>query len=68
MSTRVNMQVWGAPIAIGGVSLIGLSAALLADGMWDVVSWLALTVPVAVGLWCAIGPERAPSTSIRGGE
>ncbi|MEW6300320.1 MAG: hypothetical protein AB1671_21715 [Thermodesulfobacteriota bacterium] len=52
LSTR---QVWGAPIALGVVNAVGLVAALLADGPWDVLSWVALAVPVAVsarGLLC----------------
>jgi hypothetical protein len=47
-------QIWGAPIALGLMSVIGLASALLADGLWDVLSWITLAAPVAVcvrGLW-----------------
>ena len=60
-----NTQIWGAPVAVGLVSLVGLAAALLADGVGDVVSWIALAVPVAIsgwGLWFA-GRRRGERTS-----
>ena len=58
-------QIWGAPVAIGLVSLIGLVAALLADGLGDVVSWIALAVPVIVcvrALWLPTRQEAIGST------
>jgi hypothetical protein len=48
LSTR---QIWGAPLTLGVVSAVGLVAALLAYGLWDVLSWIALAVPVAVSAW-----------------
>jgi hypothetical protein len=44
-------QVFAAPLAIAILSGIGLISALLGDHIWDVLSWLALTVPVVVILW-----------------
>jgi hypothetical protein len=44
-------QVFAAPLAIAILSGIGLISALLGDDIWDVLSWLALTVPVVVILW-----------------
>lgn len=44
-------QVFGAPLAIALLSAIGLVSALLGDDVWDVLSWLTLTVPVVVVLW-----------------
>ncbi|WP_394834182.1 hypothetical protein LVJ94_47530 [Pendulispora rubella] len=44
-------QIWGAPIALGALSLVGLLAALLADGIGDAASWVALGVPVVVSIW-----------------
>jgi hypothetical protein len=35
-------KIFRAPLALALVSLIGLFSALLADGLWDVVSWLSL--------------------------
>ena len=51
-------QVFAAPLAIAILSGIGLVSALLGDDIWDMLSWLALTVPVAVILWCWL---RRPS-------
>jgi hypothetical protein len=53
MSHRRTFQwsLWGAPIALGVISAVGLVAALLGDGVWDAVSWAALGLPVAVGGW-----------------
>lgn len=58
MSKRRSLgEVFRWPLVIGVISLIGLVSALLADGFWDGVSWTALSVPVAVGLykWMADG-------------
>ena len=43
---RTLGQIFAAPILIGVLSIVGLLAALIGDGWWDVVSWLTLTVPV----------------------
>lgn len=53
-ATLTQRQIWGAPFLLGLISVVGLFSALLADGLWDVVSWFALAAPVAVsarGLW-----------------
>lgn len=46
-----SRQIWGMPIVIGMLSAVGLFSALVGDGVWDSVSWLALATPVAVTLW-----------------
>jgi hypothetical protein len=43
-----NVFRW--PFVIAAVSVVGLLSALMADGVWDGVSWLALSIPVAVGV------------------
>jgi hypothetical protein len=48
-----GLQIWGAPILLAMISAIGLIAALLHDGIGDVVSWIALAVPVVAALWHA---------------
>lgn len=58
MSVRSPMQIWAMPSVIGALSSLGLCAALLADGVWDVVSWLALGVPIGVGLWFSFRSRR----------
>jgi hypothetical protein len=51
---RRTGHVWGVPIALGVITAVGLIAGLMSDGAGDVVSWLALAIPVGVGLWCSL--------------
>jgi hypothetical protein len=39
---RTPGQLFAVPIVVGVLSIVGLVAALLGDGWWDVVSWLSL--------------------------
>lgn len=50
--TRLNRRsrVWGMPVVLGLLSAIGLVAALLAEGLGDLLSWTALAVPTTVSL------------------
>jgi hypothetical protein len=43
--------MWQTPLIIAGVSVVGLVAALVGDGNYDTLSWVALTVPVALIAW-----------------
>lgn len=43
-----NGQIFAVPIVIGVLSVIGLIAALVGDGIWDGVSWLTLVIPIAL--------------------
>jgi len=36
------------------VSAVGLISALLGDGIWDALSWVALTAPIAAVLWSVV--------------
>ncbi|MYM22229.1 hypothetical protein GTP46_06190 [Duganella sp. FT135W] len=49
--TSPFMRMWGAPIALAVLTLIGLISALVGDGVWDHVSAVALGVPVTLCLW-----------------
>lgn len=40
-----------APAVLALVSLAGLVSALVGDELWDIASWLALAVPIAVAGW-----------------
>ena len=40
--------IWRWPMLLALLSLFGLVSALLADGLWDTPSWLALAVPVVL--------------------
>lgn len=44
-------QIWGMPVLLGAISLVGLLSALLGDGVWDVVSWVALSLPNGMIAW-----------------
>ena len=46
--SRTFMRMWGAPIALAALTIIGLISALVGDGVWDHVSAVALGVPVKV--------------------
>ncbi|MBX3479339.1 MAG: hypothetical protein KF842_02995 [Caulobacter sp.] len=45
------LKIFGWPILLALVSLIGLVAALIGDGAWDGLSWLCLAAPLAVLVW-----------------
>ncbi len=43
--------MWSWPAALGGLTLIGLVAALVGDGWWDWLSVLALSTPLVAAAW-----------------
>lgn len=45
---------WLAPIALSGFTIVGLISALIADGIWDAFSWVALSLPALTALYIAI--------------
>lgn len=57
---------WGWPLAIGLATLIGLLAALVADGFWDWLSCAALSVPVAISAWRGVGWRRGQEPAQKG--
>jgi hypothetical protein len=42
--------IWGVPIALAVLTIFGLLAALLGDGIWRALAWLAIAIPVLVAL------------------
>lgn len=44
-------RTFAAPLAIGVASLVGLVAALLGDGVNNLISWIGLAVPVLAIAW-----------------
>ena len=49
---RASMRrIFGVPLALAVVTLCGLLAALIGDGVWDYGSALVLLVPLAVIGW-----------------
>jgi hypothetical protein len=55
---RTFRQIFAAPMAVGALSVIGLVAALIGDGWWDVVSWLSLTLPILLYLFFVVRQRR----------
>ena len=41
-------RVFGAPLIIAAITVVGLCAALLGGAPWAPVSWIALAAPLAV--------------------
>ena len=56
---RSRIQIWAMPILLAVLTVVGLVAALLGDGVWDLVSAVTLGAPVAAGAW--YGLRRAPA-------
>lgn len=45
-------QVFAVPTMLAAITAVGLLSALLEDGAWDVLSWLAMAIPLATVAWC----------------
>lgn len=56
-------EIFFLPILIGVLSMIGLIAALVGDGVWDAVSWASLGIPVIVTVWMIWGPRSSEGRS-----
>jgi len=51
VSGRRNLWlVFRWPLVIAVLSAVGLTSALIGNGPWDFLSWIALAVPAAIGL------------------
>jgi hypothetical protein len=47
--TRLTaFQIFRIPLAIAAITAFGLLSALLGDGVWDALSWIALAAPVCI--------------------
>jgi hypothetical protein len=55
---RLIRSTWAIPIILALLSLTGLVAALTGDGWRDVLSWIALGIPVLAIVW-AMRVQRA---------
>ena len=51
MKATDGVRIWPVPIALGVLTCVGLVAALVADGIGDVVSWIGLGLPIVAVLW-----------------
>jgi hypothetical protein len=47
------------PAVLAVLTCVGLVSALLGDDLWDGLSWLTLSVPIAVVAWYALVRRRA---------
>lgn len=54
MTRPARVRVWRAPLLLAAVSAVGLTSALLADGLGDALAWLMLAAPVVVVGWCVL--------------
>lgn len=67
-SGATRLRVWGWPLGLGASSTFGLLSALLGQGgVWWVLSWIALAVPLLVILlhlcFGASGPSHERGVS-----
>lgn len=44
-------KVYGPAMVLAAIPIYGLLSALLGDGVWDALSWVALAVPLVVIAW-----------------
>lgn len=51
---RSFRQIWGFPISIGIMTIIGLISSLVGKGIWLWVSWIALTLPIVIAVWLGV--------------
>ncbi|MFS2002422.1 hypothetical protein ACEN9F_02250 [Duganella sp. CT11-25] len=52
------VRLWGAPIVLAILTVIGLLSALLGDGVWDALSAVALGVLVLCCAWYGLRRRR----------
>ncbi|WP_036167857.1 hypothetical protein [Massilia sp. 9096] len=55
-----SRRLWGMPVLLGVLSVFGLGAGLLGDGVWDWVAALALATPLAVACRHVLKPPASP--------
>lgn len=58
--------IFGAPLALAGLNLIGLVGALLADGLWDGLGAALLGVSLAAIAWARFRPRGQSDRPPRG--
>jgi hypothetical protein len=49
-------RVYGIPALLAILTMFGLLAALLGQGSWHGLSWLALSIPIVLAGWYATRP------------
>jgi hypothetical protein len=48
------LRIFGPPLLIAVVSIVGLVAALVGDGPLDAVSWIGLLIPLLAIVWALL--------------
>lgn len=51
MTNNDFRRVWLIPLLLALVTIFGLLSALLGTGIWHVLAWTALILPLAILLW-----------------
>jgi hypothetical protein len=51
-------KVWGIPILLSLITLVGLISAIMGVGIWHYFSWVALSIPVYIMIKYGIGYYR----------
>jgi hypothetical protein len=59
---RLAGRTYGVPVVLAALTLFGLLAALLGEGPWHVLSWLALSIPLVSIAWHV--SHRAPDNGV----
>ncbi|MBB6112555.1 hypothetical protein [Mucilaginibacter lappiensis] len=47
----MNRKVWGIPLILALITIFGLLAALLGTGVWYILSWITLIIPIVTIVW-----------------
>jgi hypothetical protein len=59
---RLRRSPWALPLPLAAGSLFAQIASLAADGIWDVLSWLLLFLPLAVVASAVMYRKRSSRT------
>jgi hypothetical protein len=58
MSGAELRRTFGIPAVIALASVVGLVSALIGDGVFDAISWIALGTVIGVLIWAGFLPKR----------
>jgi hypothetical protein len=42
------LKLWGMPVLLAVITLVGLLLAIMGTGVWHIISWAALCIPVYI--------------------
>lgn len=62
MSSGKFQRLWLGPLGLAVLSLFGLVAALLGDGVWNIAGYLSLLAPALIGLTLCCGLSLGSDT------